>query len=1073
MLELKKITKVYTVGGLHQKALASVSLKFRETEFASILGPSGSGKTTLLNIIGGLDSYSSGDLVIDGVSTRRFKSSDWDAYRNHRIGFVFQNYNLISHQTILNNVRLALTLSGISKREGLRRAKKALADVGLGDQIHKRPAQLSGGQMQRVAIARALVNDPDILLADEPTGALDTATSVQIMELLKEIAKTKLVVMVTHNPDLATQYSTRIIELKDGKIQQDRANLQRGANPRKNPALSADQQGKTAPKSSKSAKSQKTKMSFLTALGLSFSNLLTKKGRTILVAFAGSIGIIGIALILAVSTGFQNYVDSIQEDTLESYPLMIAEESFSLTNLLVPQDEDSDNTPDYAQTAAARDSAGKDLAESQILASTLKSVATNDLKSFKKYYESHASEVKDDVKTVTVGYDVVPYVYSVDATGTLAKLNPSDTFDSMFGSGMEMMTNFTGGSTSLYSPFYNSDRETLGKKYNLLAGRLPERYDEVIINLATEGAVSDLLAYELGLKNTAELGKLVESLMSGESVDVSGDPLLLDYADLLSLDLRAIVPSDLYKYNDKYDVYEDMSGDKEFLQNVYDTKSIRLHVVGIITAKPGLTSQALEQGVNYRADLIDEIISRAERSEAVQRQLAQKDVDIFSGKRFDDEENSFGYGFSDLVTVDESKLASVFNVSIDETQLSATVADYMVEISDSISVDITPAQTALNSGFDSLAALLESSVEAYESSHPETPLAPSDAEDFVARFLLEYEPGNLLAGLEGEYAIPSDVYREIFSGTFSGILSGFLSARQFVPTLKLSDVAASAKEQAELIVAFESLAKAMTEAKIKMAVLTKVGDLVAYVSNTFAASFNIDPSAFSSAFSLNFSEDELMRAMQSLLGSSKATLKSNLVSLGYQDKSDPSYLYFYFASFDGKENFLRFLDSYNDSVAQEQQINYSDLTGLLMDSVKIIVNAVSYVLIAFVSISLVVSSIMIGIITYISVYERTKEIGILRALGASKRNISSIFNAETFIIGLLSGLFGVGLSLLLILPINALLVHFTDVANLRAALAPGSAVVLIILSIALTLLGGLLPARAASKKDPVEALRTE
>ncbi|MBQ7802747.1 ATP-binding cassette domain-containing protein [Candidatus Saccharibacteria bacterium] len=1054
MLELKNVTKIYNTGDFKQKALDNVSLVFREQEFASVLGPSGSGKTTLLNIIGGLDHYTSGDLVIDGTSTRRFKDANWDAYRNHRIGFVFQSYNLISHQSILNNVRLALTLSGISKREGNRRAKKALESVGLGEHIHKRPSQLSGGQMQRVAIARALVNDPDILLADEPTGALDSETSVQIMELLKNISKEKLVIMVTHNPELAEKYSTRIIELKDGKITKD-SNVSKNLRKKKTDL------------EEKKRKSKKTKMSFLTALGLSFNNLLTKKGRTVLVAFAGSIGIIGIALILAVLTGFQNYVDSIQEDALDSYPLMITEESFSLDNLITTEDDIKDSN-----VTSLREKAKKDLAEFPVMANTLKSVATNDLKSFKKYYEAHAEELKDDVKTVTYGYDVVPYVYSIDATNTLAKLNPNDTFSSMFGAGLSTLTNFTGGSTSLYSPFYTDDRETILEKYDVLAGRLPENYDEVIINLASEGVISDLLAYELGLKDTAELSKLVESLISGESVEIDDDPLLLDYEDLLNLDLRVIIPSDLYKYNEKYDVYEDMSEDKEFLKDVYENKSIRLKVVGIISAKSGVSAQTLEQGVGYTSELVDETISRAGASEVVKKQLENKDRDIFSGSRFD-EDSSFDYGFEELVSVDEEALASIFEVKLDENELQRRVAEYMAGIADSISVDISPANDALLSALDSLTSLLSEKISAYDLEHPLEPLEASDADAFVDEFLSEYAPSARLAKLEGEFVLPVEVFREIFAGTFKTVLPGFLQARTFNSALTLESLLELAKSRPEFSASFEEIAKMMTEAKIKKSVIGQVSELTAYLSDSFAKSFNVDASKFASAFRLNFSEDELMRVMKSLLNSSKTTLKSNLSSLGFQDKEDPSYLYFYFRSFDGKENFLDFIENYNDSVEKEKKINYSDMTGILMDSVKTIVNAVSYVLIAFVSISLVVSSIMIGIITYISVYERTKEIGILRAMGASKKNISSIFNAETFIIGLLSGIFGITISYLLLVPINALLNYFTNVANLRAALEPRSALVLVVLSVILTLIGGLIPARAAAKKDPVEALRTE
>ena len=876
MLELKHITKVYKTGSFHQKALDNVSLTFRDSEFASILGPSGSGKTTLLNIIGGLDGYDKGDLIIDGVSTKDFKDSNWDAYRNHRIGFVFQSYNLISHQTILNNVRLALTLSGISKREGTTRARAALKAVGLGDHMMKRPAELSGGQMQRVAIARALVNDPDILLADEPTGALDSETSEQIMRILKKISKTKLVIMVTHNPDLAHEYSTRIIRLKDGQITSDsHVHTSHGVR------MDDEQNQK---------KSKKTHMSFKTALGLSFNNLLTKKARTLLVAFAGSIGIIGIALILAVSTGFQNYVDSIENDVLVSYPLMITEESFSMAGLMTA------NATDEAKSYSdLRTEAGKQLAEYPVLTNMLKTVAENDLKSFKKYYDDHADELKNDVKSLTVGYGIEPTIYTVDATDTLAKLNPMDTFTSMFSGGASMISNLTGSSMSLYTPLTN-DRETLDGQYKILAGRWAENYDELVINLGNEGIISDLLAYELGLKDTKELDSLVAKLMSGESSDAEAtNPLLLNYEDLLNLDLRAIVPSDLYKYNDKYSVYEDMSTDKDYLKDIYDNKSIKLKIVGIVTLKDGQTAEALEQGINYRPDLVIEIIKRAEKSAVVQKQREEKDIDVFSGARFDQEEGKLNYNFSDLISIDQAKLQQ-----------------------------------------------------------------------------------QMLTG----------------------------------------------------------------------------GDV-------------------SEAFSLNFTEEELTRVVSAISSNTERSQKSNLTALGYQDLDDPSSLWFYFSSFEGKENFKNFIKSYNESHDKDQEINYSDMTGLLMDSVRVIVDAVSYVLIAFVSISLVVSSFMIGIITYISVYERKKEIGILRAIGASKHNISSIFNAETFIIGFLAGAIGIGISYLFIPLINAILAHFTDGVNIRAALNPTSALILVALSVILTLIGGLIPAKSAAKKDPVEALRTE
>ena len=1076
MLSLKNITKIYHTGDLTQKALDGVSLDFREQEFVSILGPSGSGKTTLLNIIGGLDQYTHGDLVIDGTSTKRFKASDWDAYRNHRIGFVFQSYNLISHQTVLNNVRLALTLSGISKRESIRRATEALTKVGLKAHIHKRPSQLSGGQMQRVAIARALVNDPDILLADEPTGALDSETSVQIMELLKTISKTKLVIMVTHNPDLAQQYSTRIVELKDGQVQSDhhlaRAKKLTSA-PAKTAIFSAAQ-----PKFAKSDKTKKTKMSFFTALGLSLNNLMTKKRRTILVSLAGSIGIIGIALILAVSTGFQGYIDSMQEETLSSYPLTLTEESMSLESMMGPMMGSSAGSLSDANLEQIRQDTGKPIAELPVVTSTVSSIATNDLKNFKRYYEAHASELSDDVLNVAYSYAIDPTVYAIDATGEPAKLNPSNLFETMFG-GNSLMSSFS-NRTSIYSQI-NVPQETLDTQYEVLAGRWPEKYDELVLNLTRRDVLSDLLAYELGLKNTAELSEYMTKLMSGEAIKIQAASRAYTYEELLGLDLRLILPSDLYRYNEKYNVYEDMSEDKTFVQDVFNRKSIPLKIVGVVTTKDGVSATALNAGANYTSELIDFINSRARTSAIVQKQLANSDLDVFSGNRFDEDTNKFTSDLADLITVDQAKLQSAFNISIDEAALQNTVVAEMTNIANSISADVNPAQTAFT---DALDTFLDGVVDSIEGDM----FKKSDIPEIVDNYLATPEPTQTIAAMSAEYLIPEDNLRSVFENILTSALETYneyyykicqaLTEDESDPvSWKHPKVMHLLKiiflNTPEMRAVTANFAQMMTEIKVKADVMTKVGGLVSTVSETFAKAFNVDPNVISSAFSINFSEDEIMRVVSAMMNNTKKTQKSNLAALGYQDPDSPSLISLYFKSFEGKENFIKFLDRYNDTVSEDKKINYADATGILMGSVRIIVDAVSYVLIAFVSISLVVSSIMIGVITYISVYERTKEIGILRAMGASKRNISSIFNAETFIIGLLSGLFGIAISYLLILPINALLIHLTEIVSLRAVLYAVDAGKLVILSILLTIIGGLIPARAASKKDPVEALRTE
>ena len=1051
MLEIKNVTKTYKTGGFTQKALDNVSVSFRECEFTSILGPSGSGKTTFLNIIGGLDHYDSGDLIINGISTKKYKDSNWDSYRNHRIGFVFQNYNLISHQTVLSNVRLALTLSGISKKDAIEKAKKALKDVGLENHMHKRPNQLSGGQMQRVAIARALVNNPDILLADEPTGALDSETSVQIMELLKKISKEKLVIMVTHNPDLANKYSNRIINLKDGKITSD-----------SNPYNEKKEKEKNA------NKTKKTSMSFLTALSLSFNNLMTKKARTILVAFAGSIGIIGIALILAVSTGFQNYVDSIQEDTLSSYPLAIMQESTDITGALLAM-----------QSGNGETSEGDVVKEQQYMTSMFANIKLNDIKSFKKYLEDNYSKVDKDLRNVKYSYSIEPLIYTIDATNKLAKLNPSNLFSSMFNSNM-MGT--LSSMTSIYSQTLDS-REILDEQYEVLAGKWPEKYNEMIIVLSEKGSISDLLVYSLGLRDYDELTEMFTKIMSGESADIHNEPMTFTYDDLLNVKLKMINPYDIYKYNHKYDVYEDMSEDSEYMKNLYDN-ALELKIVGVVTTKSGVTSSALTPGVHYQNELIDYIIDNASKNDIVKKQLDNPEVDVFSNTRFDSKQNNLDLQFSDLVNIDKKKLSSAFNIKFDQKALENQTKDYMGEISNSITTDINPAKKDFTNGLTNLKNGLFNSISGS--------VSLNDVDSVVNNYLNSNEAKNIMSNLEKNYVIPASTFKttyvgllktllQIYISTYAGIDSSLTTdpsnPTTIIDNTILDPVYKSYSESAAIVGTIEKLAQAMTETKMKVAIMTKVGELTGNLSKSFANSFNVDQNKIAKAFTLKFSEDELMRIFGAMANRSETNQSTNLIKLGYQDKDIPTYISFYFTSFDGKEHFLKFLDDYNELMEKEgnddKVIHYSDTTGILMDSVKTIVNAVSYVLIAFVSISLVVSSIMIGVITYISVYERTKEIGILRSIGASKHNISSIFNAETFIIGLLSGIIGIGITYTLIPIINTILHHYTGNIPLSAALEIKNALVLVVLSIILTLIGGLIPARKASKKDPVEALRSE
>ena len=1071
MLELKNVTKIYNTAGLKQKALDNVSLSFRQNEFASILGPSGSGKTTLLNIIGGLDKYTNGDLVINGVSTKKYKDSSWDSYRNHRIGFVFQSYNLISHQNVLNNVVLALTLSGISKKEGIERAKKALKEVGLSEHIYKKPNQLSGGQMQRVAIARALVNDPDILLADEPTGALDSETSIQIMNLLKKISQNKLVIMVTHNPELANEYSNRIITLKDGKITSD-------SNPYNIDKVKNDEEGKTS----------KTSMSFFTALSLSFNNLMTKKGRTILVSLAGSIGIIGIALILALSTGFQNYIDKIQEDTLSSYPLTITEENADMTSMLlsmIGNNENDDKTKNNI------------VKERQVVTSMFENISTNDLRNFKNHLEKNDKLLEKDISSIKYNYSIDPLIFTKYNNKKLVKLNPNTLFTSIYGGS---------GVTSMYSQYASifsqmiDDTDSLNEQYNILKGRWPSNYNEMVIVLSEPNGISDMLVYFLGLRDIEELYDMISKMMAGKKVDTKTEPKQFTYDDLMNIDIRLINQVDTYKYNSKYKIYEDMSEDENYMNSLYDN-GLKIKIVGIVCQKDGSNSMALNPGVVYTKELIDYIVNISSKSEIVKKQLSNKDVDVFSNARFDEKKNDSKMDFEDLITVDNKMLESAFNIKISEKDIKNTTTNYMNEISSSITADITPASNDFESN---LKTLSQGVISNYTSSPKEKIINPltneiipiiymNDIDNIVSDYFKTESAQQLLSGLEKKYIIPSNVYESTYSSLISGMLKGYTSVYNTKDKTYTKDennmgailmnsmsdnIIEEFMKQTLVIATKNTMAQKMTEAVMQKEILTKVGELTGKLMGSMSNAFDVDPNKIAGAFKFDLSEEELSRIMNAMINTNNGgSAKTNLISLGYQDKDEPTSIAIYFKSFDGKENFIDFIDKYNEQMKsineEDKVINYTDATGILMSSVKKVVNSVSYVLIAFVSISLVVSSIMIGIITYISVLERTKEIGILRAIGASKRNVSSIFNAETFIIGLLSGLFGIGITLILIPIINYVIHSLTNNVNISATISLTASIILIVLSILLTLIGGLIPSKKASKQDPVVALRSE
>ena len=1091
MLQIQNIRKQYKTGDLVQVALDGVSLTLRDNEFVAILGPSGSGKTTLLNVIGGLDRYDSGDLIINGISTKQYTDRDWDSYRNHTIGFVFQSYNLIPHQTVLANVELALTISGISRAERRRRAKEALEAVGLGNQLHKRPNQMSGGQMQRVAIARALVNNPDILLADEPTGALDSETSVQIMELLKEVARDRLVVMVTHNPELAEEYANRIVRVKDGRLIDDTNPYVPGE------ALPARHQNMGH-----------SSMSVLTAFGLSFNNLLTKKGRTLLTAFAGSIGISGIALILALSTGFQAYIDKIQEDTLSSYPLSIQSDTADITSAFMSIG---------AQVMDAQNAEEGVVKESQMITQVMGQMGTNDLKSFKKHLELNYDQVKDTINDLRYGYGITPLIYAGDTSSRITQVNPASLFADLTGSAA--MSAYM--DTNMFFELLD-DKQLLGEQYDVLKGRWPERYDEMVMVLGSPHMFTDYMAYTLGMRDPAELDGMVEQLMEGKEPQITTTPMQWTYDDLMALDFRLVQPASLYQYNEEYEVWEDMSGDKTWLrQTIADSEQLK--IVGIVCPKSGSGASALTQGIGYRPDLINHIIDSAGQSRIVRDQIAHPKTDVFTGKEFgldQEEEQQEGLDFQDMISIDEELLKEAFGGGVDANAAMSAVQEHMTTISTSIDADIRPHQEAMTETFKAMSTeLLTAYIE--QNADPETGIAmlrSEDADRLAAEYLATESAQKMLAALAEGQLIPADGFYAIYRPMLSGLVTAYCEAVQgiltpdgetelpngqtleeFVSSLPLPDFDLPEGEAPEgapinqpmvqplaevfsripmVSAGFSEMAVAMLEAQMQMSIMSEVGALTGEIVQTFTQAFNVDPEKMASAFQFDLSEEELARLMEAMTSRPRErSYKSNLRSLGYADLEDPSSISVYFIDFAGKEVFVDFLERYNDDMEakgkEDQVISYTDITGIMMSSVKTIIDSVSYVLIAFVSVSLIVSSIMIGIITYISVMERTKEIGVLRAIGASKRNISQVFNAETFIIGLCSGLLGVGVTWLLIFPINAIIHNVTGNMDINAVLPLNSAIILAALSVVLTIIGGLIPSKKAAQKDPVIALRSE
>ena len=1254
MLQIKDIHKEYRTGNLVQRALDGVSLSLRDNEFVAILGPSGSGKTTLLNIIGGLDRYDSGDLIINGISTKKYKDRDWDSYRNHTIGFVFQSYNLIPHQTVLANVELALTISGVSKSERRRRAKEALEKVGLGAQIHKKPSQMSGGQMQRVAIARALVNDPEILLADEPTGALDSDTSVQVMDLLQGVAKERLVVMVTHNPELAQLYATRIVTVKDGRILSD------------TDPFVIDSESMAPPVHKNMGKSS---MSFFTALSLSFQNLKTKKARTLLTSFAGSIGIIGIALILSISNGVDKYITNMEEETLSEYPLQIQSTGVDLTSMMMG--------------AATAQSGKKDgeVGVAQMVTNMFSKMNSNDLESLKVYLDSNESSISQYANSVEYTYSVSPQIF-LENGKNIRQVNPDKSFSAMgLGSGSSNSIMSSTMSTGVFHEM-PEDADLYKDQYDVKAGRWPENYKECVLVLTSQGDISDFLQYTLGLRDGKELDDMVQKFMAEEAVETPENEGPYTYDEILGKKFKLVNSTDYYEYDEEYKVWKDKSDNSSYMKKLVKNGE-DLTIVGIVQPVEGATASMLTAGICYTPELTKHVIEKAASSEIVKQQLADEKINVFTGEEFGKEDNENSkFDMESLFSINADALQEAFQVDLsgfnmDLSSLSGLSSGLNVEMPDmpdmsalagNINLDessmpdlskliklddldldlshmIDPEEILKNLPADQVpdmsqalksvkfdfteekvTALLKEVLTGYQESIKDKPEADMDKmqaalkqyltskemNERLCKDLQELVKNNVNVDMSSEKLIAVAVglmnqYQEYakangITQTDVASILAFLSQGEIQQQIKeeaenlvknsvtvnittkqirdllMQDVVAAYPEyarnnslpdpanlgtyfleymqtedgqnrlmnglmtlvdtsevQTQFSQAMETYMKSMMtsftdaitkgiESKfteimeqvekqltkgIQTAMEQMMGNIssgmqeamqsvMASVSSSITSAMSqamsglgglgssmgnmedalsIDPEAFAKAIQMNMNEDDLSELMMSLLSSENASYDGNLKKLGYADLNVPGGINIYPKDFESKSEIVGILDQYNADMEaageDEKVITYTDLVGTLMSSVTDIVNIISYVLVAFVAISLVVSSIMIGVITYISVLERKKEIGILRAIGASRHNVSQVFNAETFIIGFCAGAMGIGITLLLLIPANSIIRSLADGVNVKAALPPVAAVVLIGLSVVLTLLGGLIPSRKAAKSDPVTALRTD
>ena len=1100
MLQLNHIKKEYKTGDLVQKALDDVSLNLRDNEFVAILGPSGSGKTTLLNVIGGLDRYDSGDLIINGISTKKYTDRDWDSYRNHTIGFVFQSYNLIPHQTVLSNVELALTISGISGAERRSRATKALEQVGLGDQLHKHPSEMSGGQMQRVAIARALVNNPDILLADEPTGALDSDTSIQVMELLKEVAKDRLVVMVTHNPELAEQYATRIVRLRDGVIQSDTA------------PFAPDDSAQVPPVHKNLGRSS---MSPLTALALSFNNLLTKKTRTLLTAFAGSIGIIGIALILSLSAGVSNYIQEMERSTLSEYPLQISTTGVDLAALLDPGSYTSAvaNNTNVGATSASSTPEGMVTVRELLSQLTEDNSSVNDLASLKKYLDSDECTISEDAASIEYSYGIAPLIYRQNKDGTVRQIFPDSSLSALNNTTsaagiVSSMTNQSVFTEMAEEPSLYEDQ------YDVKAGRWPESYNEAVLVLNSDGSISDYALYILGIEDDSVMMRFLQEYAKNKNTQAPTGYGTYPYDTFVGLKYKIVTSSDYYVYDEERQIWRNRSDDEAYVEQLVEN-SPDLTIVGVVQPRADASSTILPIGVAYTHALTYYAIDHAAESEVVKQQLADPEVNVLTGERFDADQRETDLDISSLFSVDTDMLKDAFQFDASKLQFDLSGAFDLQDGSFDFSSILDPSAFQLDLSDLDLSDIDMSDVElpdmdALDLSQLFADMDLSVSEDALQSLMKKimngykrYIIGNGILNLDkigfSSY-MESDQFKQLLSESMGdlldttglqeqftaslqqnlqGIMTSYLQSYSEQLSQKLGEALQTkltAAIQTQMSTVMQQLMTQLTT-QFSQQIQSAIQNNIAQLSSQVEDALKIDPTVFQSAVQVNMSTDDLVDLVKMNLQSSTTSYSSVLGALGYSDYAKPGSIWIYPKSFEAKNRIVDSLNAYNAAMRaqgeEDKVIVFSDTVGTLMSAVTKIVDMVSNVLVAFVAISLAVSSIMIGVITYISVLERRKEIGILRAIGASKHNVSEVFKAETFIIGMCSGVIGVGLCLLLLIPGNMLIHSIAGTTSVTAVLPPKAALVLIVLATLLTILGGLIPARSAAKCNPVTALRSE